>query len=57
MKPVIKIDLQTLREKLTLELPDKKIRIQVALKLSNREKEIIKSGGKLPAIRAKLAHN
>lgn len=54
---IIKIDLQTLREKLTLELVDKKIRIQVALNLSNREKEIIKSGGKLPAIRAKLAHN
>ena len=49
----LNIDVKTLEDKIVLENITKKETIQLALKLSNREKTMIKIGGKLASIRAK----
>jgi aconitate hydratase len=51
----LNIDMKTLKEIVTLENISKKEKIQVAFRLSNREKDMIKVGGKLASIRAKQA--
>jgi aconitate hydratase len=49
----LKIDIADLGEILTLENITRKIKINIALRLSSREKTMMKVGGKLSAIRAK----
>lgn len=53
----LNMDVKILKDKIALENISKKEKIQLALKLSNKEKAMIKVGGKLASIRAKHSSN
>jgi hypothetical protein len=52
----LNIDIKSVKDVVSLTNISKKEMIQVAFRLSNREKDMIKVGGKLAAIQAKQAN-